>query len=241
MKKLVEVSSLLKSAERSGYKNNVSILILKGDVELAKGGTQRAFSYYSRVLKNEETNIIALIKLSQISQRKKLSVKFINQLESIVKKHPDLVLQRHVFADHLFEQKKYDQAKFQYKLLISQEIPSEKRAMVLNNLAHVYLNENAYQAAIETSEEAVKILPSSVAIDTLGWALVKSGDAEKGLSYLRQAFSMSSTQPGIQYHIAYTLVKLERKEEAKRLLTDIVKLPNTFKEHKLASQLLSSL
>lgn len=241
LNKLVEASSLLKKADRSGYKNNVYILILKGDVELAKGNTQRAFSYYSSVLKNDETNIIALIKLSQISQSKKLSGKFINQLVSIIKKHPDLALQRHVFADHLFEQKKYERAKFQYQLLITQDIPPEKRALALNNLAHVYLNESAYQAAVETSKQAVEMLPSSSLIDTLGWALVESGDAEQGLSYLRQAFSMSSTQPDIQYHIAYALVKLERKEEAKRLLTDIVKLPNTFKEHKLANELLLSL
>jgi len=52
---------------------------------------------------------------------------------------------------------------------------------------------------------------------------------------------MSSNSPDIQYHIAFALVKLNRQEEAKALLINITKLPNTFLEHTLAKQLLSTL
>ncbi|NQY86783.1 MAG: tetratricopeptide repeat protein [Colwellia sp.] len=238
---LSEAALLLSKAQNSGYKNNLYLIILQGDIELGNNNIQSAFIHYSSVLKKDEGNVIALLKLSQISQSVALSEKLINQLGSIVKNKPELVLQRHIFADHLFEHKKYQQAKFQYQRLLTLDIPAEKIALALNNLSLIYLNEAEYKFAVETAKQAHKILPSPAIVDTLGWSLVLSSEVEQGLSYLRQAFSMVSTNPEIQYHIAYSLVKLNRKVEAKIMLTDILKQPGTFADYKLAEQLLNSL
>ncbi len=241
LNKITEASILLSEGEEAGYQDNIYLTILKGDIELAKNNVSAAFKHYLTVLNKDEANVIALIKLSQVSQAESLSNKFIAKLDYLVKKHPDRALQRHMFADHLLEQQKFDLAKFQYQLLITQNIPLEKKASALNNLAIVYLHENAYKAAVDISKQAFEMLPSPAIIDTYGWSLVLSGDTGQGLSYLRQAFSMSSTQPDIQYHIAYALVNLNRKEEAKSLLTQLIKLKDTFAEYKLAKQLLSTL
>ncbi len=241
LNKINEASTLLLEAEKAGYKGNTYLTILRGDIELAKNNVSAAFNHYLSVLNKDEANVIALIKLSQVSQAEVLSNKFIEKLNYLVDKYPDLALQRHTLADHLFEHKKFDQAKFQYQLLIIQNIPTAKRAAALNNLAIIYLHENAYQAAIKVSKQAFEMLPSPAIIDTFGWSLVLSGETEQGLSYLRQAFSMSSSQPDIQYHIAYALVMLNRKAEAKSLLTQLIKLEDTFAEYKLAKQLLGTL
>ena len=192
-------------------------------------------------LKQDDANIIALVKLSQVSNTKTLSKKYTQQLSYLVSEYPERTLQRHTFADHLLAHKKFEQAKLQYQVLITQDIPSSKRALALNNLATIHLHENEFQSAVEVSKQAFEMLPSPAIIDTLGWSLVLLGDVDKGLSYLRQAFSMSSNRPDTKYHIAYALVKLERHEEAKVLLMSIAKLPDTFIEHKLAKQLLNSL
>ncbi len=241
LEKLSEASALIASAERTGYKKNIYLMILKGDIEMAKNSVSRAFSYYSTALSKDENNTIALIKLAQISQAKQESSKFIGQLGAIVKENPELVLHKHIYADHLFEQNKFEQAKFQYQTLLTQAIPIEKRALALNNLAIIYLDENAYQEAIETAQQAHKMLPAPAIVDTLGWSLVLSGEIAQGLSYLRQAFSMSSTSPEIQYHIAYALVQLNRVGEARMMLLNIIKQPDTFVEYKLAKTLLSEL
>jgi hypothetical protein len=78
-------------------------------------------------------------------------------------------------------------------------------------------------------------------IDTVGWVLVLSDELYLGLSYLRQAYSLSSTSPNIQYHIAYTLAKLQRVDEAKELLTKLIDLPADFEEHSLSRQLFNKL
>lgn len=241
LNKLAEATKLLTQAENLGYQNNAYIIILKGDIAVEKNNVKAAFNHYSSVLEKYDSNVIALIKLSEVGQTEELSNKFIHQISKLINKYPERTLQRHIFADHLFEHQKFEQAKFQYQLLISQEIPSSKRALALNNLASIHLQENDLKSAVQVSEQAFKMLPSPGIVDTFGWALVLSGELEQGLSYLRQAFSMYSTSPEIQYHIAYALVKLNRSQEAKVILAKIIKMPDTFNEHKLAVKLLNSI
>jgi hypothetical protein len=71
--------------------------------------------------------------------------------------------------------------------------------------------------------------------------LVLSEELDLCLSYLRQAFSLSSTSLDIQYHIAYTLAKLQRIHEAKKVLIKLIALPDDFEEHQLAQRLFDKL
>lgn len=241
LNKLDQASVILTKAEKVEYKNNVYLIILKGDIEAGKNNIEIAFNYYLTALKKDDANIIALMKLAQISQTDTLSDKFIQRLDYLVEKYPNRAVQRHVLADHLFARQDFQQAKFQYQKLIMTDLPSSKLAWVLNNLANIYLLENAYPQAVEVSKQAYEILPTPVIVDTFGWSLVLSGDIKQGLSYLRQSYSMSSLNPAIKYHIAYALVKLNRRAEAKVLLQSIVKLADTFVEHNAAKELLLSL
>lgn len=240
--KLDEASQLIKSAEKLSQKNNTTLMILKGDVSLAKNKRENAFSYYFQVLKQDDENVVALIKLNQISNNKSLSDKFVAHVELLIEQNPERSFQRNILADHLIYHKKFDQAKHHYQVLLTKDIPLAKRGLILNNLATLYIRDKDYKTAVDFSQKALKILGSVPAIiDTLGWSLTLSGEPDKGLSYLRQAFSMSSSSPDIQYHIAYSLIKLDRKQEAKELLQKLVVLSNNFEEYPLAIQLLEDL
>lgn len=67
------------------------------------------------------------------------------------------------------------------------------------------------------------------------------GDVKEGLSYLRQAYSMSSSGIEVQYHLAYALAQLGRKEEAIEYLKFIVMAPDEIANVKLAKKLLLEL
>jgi len=242
LKKVKEAESLLVKALKGEYKNNIFLTILKGDLALIKNNTNDAFEYYISALNQDDENVIALIKLSQISNKKPLINKFTQFLSALVEKKPELNFQRHTLADHLLNYKKYEQAKYHYQILLTKNIPVNKRGLALNNLANIYIRDKSYTAAIELSKQAKQALgPVPQVIDSLGWALVLSGDLNKGLEYLRQAYTRSSTSPDIQYHIAYALVQLKRIEEARKLLKSLLALPHDFDEYHLAQQLQQSL
>jgi len=242
LNKIKEASTLLSKAEKGRYKNNLFLTILRGDLALIKNHGDKAFDYYISALNQDNENVIALIKLSQISYKKPFINKFTQFLSSMVEKHPDFVFQRHTLADHLLNNKYYEQAKYHYQVLLTKNIPVEKRGIALNNLANINIRDKNYTTAIEQSKQAKLALgPVPAVIDTLGWALVLSGDLNKGLESLRQAYTRSSTSPEIQYHIAYALVKLKRIGEAKEMLTSLLSLPNNFEEYHLAQKLQQTL
>tara|TARA_R110001583_G_scaffold67407_3_gene192690 strand:+ start:773 stop:3586 length:2814 start_codon:yes stop_codon:yes gene_type:complete len=242
LNKIDEASRLLTDAQKRTNKNDVRLTILQGDIFNARDKPFDAFSAYLKVAKQDHSNVIALSKLYQTSKKKYLSVKFIAELNTLVTENPELLLHRHLLADHLLEHKHFQEAKNQYQILLKNNIPQMKKALALNNLAMIYIRDENYSLAIETSKKALTLDPSMpTIIDTVGWALVLSGELDLGLSYLRQAFSLSSTSPNILYHIAYALVKSQRVDEAKKILTKLIILPADFEEHQLSQQLLDKL
>jgi putative PEP-CTERM system TPR-repeat lipoprotein len=241
-KKVAEASELLSYIKQTTHPDNINLSILQGDIFNASNKTLEAFNAYLKALKQEYNNVSVIRKLYQISQTESLSVKFIAELSTLVTQNPELLLHRHLLADHLLQHKHFKKAKHQYLILLKNNIPTIKRALALNNLATIYIRDKDFSAALETSNEALIIAPTMPdIIDTVGWALVLSDELYLGLSYLRQAFSLSSTSTDIQYHIAYTLAKLHRIDEAKELLTKLIALPADFEEYSLSRQLFNKL
>ncbi|WP_440876468.1 XrtA/PEP-CTERM system TPR-repeat protein PrsT [Thalassotalea sp. PLHSN55] len=237
-----EASALLSALKKTSHKNHPALLILAGDIASAEKEFDAAFSLYQKALTKDDRNTVALMKLNSVSNLAPRVTKFTQLLTDLVNKYPDRAFQQHMLADHLMLQKDYVQAKFQYQQLLTKDIPTPKRALALNNMANIYVAEQDYESAIEFSKNALSMLPSHPSIiDTLGWAHTLSGDNNQGLTYLRQAYTMASSSPDIQYHIGYTLAKLNRKEEAQNMLEKVVALPNEFPEHALAQSLLSQL
>jgi putative PEP-CTERM system TPR-repeat lipoprotein len=239
--KFDEVSKILTKAKSIGFSDNINITLLTADLQSAQGNNRLALMHYSKALNMEPSNVIALVKLYQSYQLQPYSTAFTNQLSTLVENNPEYVLHRHILADYLFNFSKYEQAKFQYQLLLTKSIPNAKRALALNNLSIIYIDNGNFKEAVKTAEQAFTMQPSPAVADTLGWSLVLLGEVERGLALLRQAFSMVSTNTEIQYHIAYALVKLNRVEEAKRLLLDITNQTQNTHENELAKKSLNEL
>jgi putative PEP-CTERM system TPR-repeat lipoprotein len=99
-------------------------------------------------------------------------------------------------------------------------------AMLLNNLAVVY-NEQNDPRALVYARRAHDLLPNAAETgDTLGWVLVSQGEHAEGLKYLRDAQTRAAGDPGISYHIAVALKGLGRTEEAMTQLTRLLQSPN---------------
>ena len=101
--------------------------------------------------------------------------------------------------------------------------------IVLNNLASVYLK-LADRRALDTAQRAHRLKPDNPAIlDTLGWVLVQTGDAKRGVPYLEQAAKAAPKSPEILYHLAVGLAKAGDKTRArgiaKQLMESGARLP----------------
>jgi len=240
--KLTQASELITQVEKQTDNEFIVLNLFKGDIAKAKNDFDQAFHYYLQVLKRDEMNTMAMVQLENVSNNKTRSEKFESYLINILKQHPQRSFQRNVLADILIRQEKYEQAKYQYELLLTQDISIEKIGIALNNLANIYLHEHDYKTAVNYSQQAVKLIKGVPAfLDTAGWALTLSGEPSDGLSYLRHAFTISSSNTEIQYHIAYSLVQLNRHQEAKDILEKQLSLSNDLAEIELAKNLLNSI
>lgn len=116
-------------------------------------------------------------------------------------------------------------------------------AVLLNNLAMVSADLDD-PAALDYARRAYQLLPSAPEIaDTLGWILVRRGQAEEGLRYLRDAQSRAAADDaGIGYHIGYALNVLGRTAEAIAELEKIATSESADpQEQQRASRLLAEL
>lgn len=110
-------------------------------------------------------------------------------------------------------------------------------ATLLNNLAYAYLKTNDPRA-LETARAAYRAAPDNAAVnDTLGWALVRDGKPDLGLSYLRNAQYRAAQDPEIRYHVAVALLKLGRRDEARSQLDTALQSGGPFDGRDRALQL----
>jgi putative PEP-CTERM system TPR-repeat lipoprotein len=95
--------------------------------------------------------------------------------------------------------------------------------VTLNNLAWLYQKQGD-RRALEIGERAYKLgARQPEIVDTYGWILVTFGQPEKGLEVLREAMSKMPDNPEVAYHVGFALHKLQRTDEAQRILSRIVR------------------
>ena len=78
-------------------------------------------------------------------------------------------------------------------------------------------------------------------VDTLGWILVENGELVEGEELLRQAVEMENGRPDIRYHHAAALARLERTDEARTALEEILSGDLQFSSRTDAEKLLAEL
>ena len=136
----------------------------------------------------------------------------------------------------MFIKGKISQASKHYeKLILVDDLPN--KANIYNNLANIMISSDIV-IAMSCANEAVKLNPNSSSIlDTQGWLYTKNNNPQQGLNILRQAFTLNSENPAIRYHLAFTLNKLGRTQEAKTELTLALGSDKYFEERAQAQAL----
>jgi len=224
--RLSDASTRINLMERDKRFERARVVVLKGDLARAQGNIEQAFEHYLQVLEEDKSNVVAFMSLNGLARNQGFPNKFAEVAEAVVNNHPDKPFYRTKLADHLMWMQSWQAAKHHYQILLTQKLPKREMALALNNLAVIHIGDNRLDQAIQMSQQALKLYPTVPAIlDTAGWALTKSGQAQRGLGHLRQAYSMNSSDPEVLFHLAYTLTELNKVTEAKVMLNKLKTLP----------------
>nr|WP_136250099.1 XrtA/PEP-CTERM system TPR-repeat protein PrsT [Ningiella ruwaisensis] len=230
----------IKTLEKQ-YGQTPDLSLLFGDLAMKDNNAQQASQYYQNALELDPRFNQAAIKRFQLALRGIEQEAFITFAKNAIQQDKGNDLLTNLLADLYLEKNEYDNALALYQQLIENE-DYRLLPFVLNNLAYVYLQKEDFQQAYDAAQIAYNRLPTNQSIlDTLGWALVKMGQFEQGLNYLRQSFAMNTADTAVRYHIAYALHQLGRTTEAKRELNNLLEQFGDFDYRGEAEALLANL
>jgi putative PEP-CTERM system TPR-repeat lipoprotein len=98
-----------------------------------------------------------------------------------------------------------------------------KQASAYRQLAIIKSGQGMIKEALELAKNAYDLDSNSPSISaTYGWLLVRSGQAQQGLPYLRFANARDGRQPTLMFRLAETLLILKQPEQAKTLFEQAV-------------------
>ena len=224
--------------------NEPQLLVLSGDVYDANNEPEAASKAYLKTLDIAGSHRAALIKLYQLTTKGIAHDAFENKLQELLKNNPKDYLSRNLLADFYINRDNFKKALVEYQKLIEFELLPNK-ALILNNMANIYIDidlnkahQLINQAVTKGAEEELEV---AALYDTQGWILSLMGQYEDALSALRKSFAMDSDDPSNQYHLAYTLHKLNRIPQAKNSLERALSSTGPFAERTEAQVLLTLL
>jgi len=210
---------------------------LKGDLLVHKGKPEAAIKLYRQAvaMDNNGDNALALgLAYSRLGK----TGKAVNVLTAV--KHGGQVDQRIgvALAELHMQRGEFSNASKTLEELVS---ATPNQPLLLNNLANIY-DLLGDKRALEVAKKAYDLAPKSADInDTYGWLLSKTGQAEKGLPFLREAHIRNSDNLEVRYHIADTLNKLGRSKEALKELTGVLNTQRPFPSKERAKDLKTQL
>ena len=225
---------------KKSYPNNASVVLLDGHIYKAQGKTEQAYNAYKKAAQMSSGFDAALIELYQLASSGIQVEDVKNILTRQISARPQVHFIRHLLADLYFVNRNYAQAQKLYEgLLAIENLPN--KAKIYNNLANISSSTDIAKA-ISYATQAIALDANSAAIlDTYGWLLTQNNEPQRGLDVLRQAFTLQSNEPSIRYHIAVTLHKLGRIQEAKSELQQLLATEQKFPEQQQAAKLLSEI
>lgn len=159
-------------------------------------------------------------------------------LNNWLQAHPNDLSIRHQIALIQLNSKRLAEAAAHYRILIR---ANPKDVVANNNLAWL-LGELRDKDALSVAEQAYKLNPENAAIiDTFGWILVNSGQAQRGLDLLKRAQGKAPGVAEIHWHLAAGLAKAGDKKRAKQELQRLLDSGQAFPQQAEAKRLLESL
>ncbi|WP_240220012.1 XrtA/PEP-CTERM system TPR-repeat protein PrsT [Rheinheimera hassiensis] len=222
------------------FPSDPNILMLQGDIVAAQQQYEAARKIYLNAIGHDPQFRLAWVKLYQLAKSGYGANAFTDAALKTLNTSKDPSWLRRLLAEHYVNQQLTAEAITQYETLLANGDFTED-ALLHNNLANLYLGSDTAKA-LQHAEKTLALAPKQAfSLDTYGWVLAQSGQYQQAVAVLRQANALNATDPTIRFHIAYTLVKLQRQAEAIELLRQVLANSNDFTEKQQATQLLEQL
>jgi putative PEP-CTERM system TPR-repeat lipoprotein len=202
--------ALLKTlAQRTG--NAQEAARLTGDMAFGRRQYADAWRAYATAYEKQPS--------AQLAQRAYQSAFHMNEPEKAVQimEHwlrlsPNDLQGREMLAEAYLRLNRLPQARAAYENLLGRQ---PGLAAATNNLAVILMRQND-PGALALAEKAVSLAPADAgALDTLGWLRARAGAFDAALKLLRDARLRDPGSRDIRYHLAWTLHRSGRKDEAK--------------------------
>ncbi|GAB6054324.1 hypothetical protein JCM17960_31440 [Magnetospira thiophila] len=191
---------------------------LLGDSRLRENDTQGALEAYEEAF-SRTPNSSMLVRIFLAGEKLGQREAMLPRLSKWLVENPKDRLVRRTLVLGYINAKRLRDAIPEVQLLLADKPDSVE---ALNNLAWLY-HETDDPRSLEIAEKAYALAPQSASvIDTLAWILVERGDLQRGLALLRDAYARGGDIPAIRYHLAATLAKLGRLDEARQELQGVI-------------------
>lgn len=209
---------------------------LRGDVYVVAKQLDSAIAHYSKELTAGPLGFLAL-RLANVYSATGKSDLAVKTLREWLAKNPTDQSTLHMLSALEITTGKLDDAETHLQEILA---ANPRDGIALNNLAWVY-QKRGDRRARGLAERAYLLLPTAQTADTLGWILVEEGAVDAAIPLLRQAATDLPNDPRLQYHFAAALSRVNRKEDALRILKPIVEGPVNFDEKPDAQKLYDAL
>jgi len=217
---LKEVRGLQKSEPKfaGGY-------ALEGDIFTAQRKFAEAERAYREALKLEPKAEAVAIRLHRALAEGGKSAEAETFARNWIAQNPKNLAIRIYLGERELAAKNYKAAAAHYQAAISVD---GNNAVALNNLAWIG-GELGDPKALGYAERALKIAPNSAPIlDTYGMLLVKKGDTQRGLEYLKRAGELAPGRYDLRINYAKALAQAGQKDLARKELEALQAVPEDF-------------
>jgi putative PEP-CTERM system TPR-repeat lipoprotein len=205
-----EALSLARDIQKQHAKDP-SGFALEGDVHAAQRAWPAAMEAYRKALALGAGSAVS-VKLFRARYGAGDEAAAMEELERLIAKRPDDAVLRVEMADVLLQRGDPKSAAEHYAHVVKL-VPGN--AQLLNNLAWAYFQSRDARA-LATAEQAHALNRGDHRIaDTLGWILVETGDAKRGLTLLEKAVAADPGNGNIRFHYASALAKTGEKKKAR--------------------------
>lgn len=219
-------------APKSGF-----LHLVEGEIYLSKKNPDLALSAFQQAYQIKPTEKILNI-ITDIMVSKGKQSEAVNFLNKELKKNNKNLAAHFKLATLYQQQNNLIEAEKHYKSILA-VMPDN--ALVLNNLAWAYHQQNNPKA-LKLAEQAYKLAPNSAAIaDTYGVVLTKVGNLQQGIDILEKASKLPPMAYDIKYHLAEAYATNGDKKQAIDILNQIVNADQIFSEKNAAIALLKKL
>ena len=197
---------------------------LEGDVLIAQRQYPDAASAYEAALRVEPHGrwVIGLYRARQgMGDRNAAEA----TLRDWLAKHPEDGVVRNALANALIASDREDEAIDEYIRVLDSD---PDNAVALNNVAVLY-ERRGDPRMLKFAERAYRQAPNRPDVmDTYGWALVQTGNAEQGLGLLEKALELAPNNAEFRYHRAIALAVTGQVAAARRELEALLQSGESF-------------